>query len=145
MQTENSIKPNKFEISKHQNGKCTVLFYDNIIEDKVTDPDGVETTRYLYYMYEVEVNSRDTLAESIEANYDEWLKFAKEENAKRVVAIPDVERIAILEQAVKDIGEVIGNDNFYVIQIRDLKTMTIEDVPKLWRKKVKEKLEEESR
>ena len=30
--------------------------------------------------------------------------------------------------------------NFYVIQIRDLKTMTIEDVPKLWRKKVKEKL-----
>nr|DAY56760.1 MAG TPA: late-transcription coactivator [Caudoviricetes sp.] len=35
--------------------------------------------------------------------------------------------------------------NFYVIQIRDLKTMTIEDVPKLWRKKVKEKLEEESR
>jgi len=61
-------------------------------------------------MYEVEVNSRDTLAESIEANYYEWLKFAKEENAKRVVAIPDVERIAILEQAVKDIGEVIGND-----------------------------------
>lgn len=110
MQTENSIKPKKFEISKHQNGKCTVLFYDNIIEDKVTDPDGVETTRYLYDMYEVEVNSRDTLAESIEANYDEWLKFAKEENAKRVVAIPDVERIAILEQAVKDIGEVIGND-----------------------------------
>ena len=35
--------------------------------------------------------------------------------------------------------------NFYVIQIRDLKTMTIEDVTKLWRKKVKEKLEEESR
>ena len=110
MQTENSIKPNKFEICKHQNGKCTVLFYDNIIEDKVTDPDGVETTRYLYDMYEVEVNSRDTLAESIEANYDEWLKFAKEENAKRVVEIPNTERIAILEQAVKDIGEVIGND-----------------------------------
>lgn len=61
-------------------------------------------------MYEVEVNSRDTLAESIEANYDEWLKFAKEENAKRVVEIPNTERIAILEQAVKDIGEVIGND-----------------------------------
>ena len=110
MQTENSIKPNKFEISKYQNGKCTVLFYDNIIEDKGTDTDGVETTRYLYDMYEVEVNNRDTLAESIEANYDEWLKFAKEENAKRVIAIPDVERIAILEQAVKDIGEVIGND-----------------------------------
>ncbi len=34
--------------------------------------------------------------------------------------------------------------NFYVIQIRDLKTMTIDDVPKLWRKKVKAKLEEES-
>ena len=29
---------------------------------------------------------------------------------KRVVEIPNTERIAILEQAVKDIGEVIGND-----------------------------------
>lgn len=34
--------------------------------------------------------------------------------------------------------------NFYVIQIRDLKTMTIDDVPKLWKAKVKAKLEEES-
>lgn len=32
--------------------------------------------------------------------------------------------------------------NFYVIQIRDLKTMTIDDVPKLWKKKVEEKLKE---
>ena len=46
---------------------------------------------------------------SIEANYDEWLKFAKEENAKRVVAIPDVERISALEQAIMEIGEVLGN------------------------------------
>lgn len=35
--------------------------------------------------------------------------------------------------------------NFYVIQIRDLKTMTIDDVPKLWRVKVKKKLEESSK
>jgi len=34
--------------------------------------------------------------------------------------------------------------NFYVVQIRDLKTMTIDDVPKLWKAKVKAKLEEES-
>lgn len=34
--------------------------------------------------------------------------------------------------------------NFYVIQIRDLKTMTIDDVPPLWREKVRKKLEEES-
>ena len=34
--------------------------------------------------------------------------------------------------------------NFYVIQIRDLKTMTIADVPILWRKKVEAKLKEES-
>lgn len=33
---------------------------------------------------------------------------------------------------------------FYVLQIK-MKKMTIDDVPKLWRKKVKEKLEEESR
>lgn len=35
--------------------------------------------------------------------------------------------------------------NFYVIQIRDLKTMTIDDVPKLWRAKVKKALEESSK
>ena len=34
--------------------------------------------------------------------------------------------------------------NFYVMQIRDLKTMTIDDVPKLWRAKVKKTFEEES-
>ena len=33
----------------------------------------------------------------------------KEENAKRVVAIPDVERISALEQAIMEIGEVLGN------------------------------------
>lgn len=35
--------------------------------------------------------------------------------------------------------------NFYVIQIRDLKTMTIDDVPSLWIEKVRKKLKEESR
>lgn len=34
--------------------------------------------------------------------------------------------------------------NFYVMQIRDLKTMIIDDVPKLWREKVRKKLQEES-
>lgn len=33
--------------------------------------------------------------------------------------------------------------NFYIIQIRDLKTMTIDDVPKFWREKVKKELEED--
>lgn len=109
MKTENTVRPNKFEICDTGNGKSTVLFYDNIVEDKVKDPDGIETTRYLYDMYEIEINSRKNLEESIEANYDEWLAFAKEETAKRVISIPDTERIAILEQAIMDIGEVIGN------------------------------------
>ena len=34
--------------------------------------------------------------------------------------------------------------NFYVIQIRDLKTMTLDDVPAKWRKQVEEELEKES-
>lgn len=34
--------------------------------------------------------------------------------------------------------------NFYVIQIRDLKTMTIDDVPLKWREQVREELEKES-
>lgn len=34
--------------------------------------------------------------------------------------------------------------NFYVIQIRDLKTMTIDDVPAKWREQVRKELEKES-
>ena len=109
MQTENTVRPNKFEICDTGNGKSTVLFYDNIVEDKVIDPDGVETARYLYDMYEIEVNSRDTLAESINANYEEWLKFAKEETAKRIIPVSDTKRITACEQAIRDIGEVLGN------------------------------------
>ena len=33
--------------------------------------------------------------------------------------------------------------NFYVIQIRDLKTMTIDDVPAKWRKQVEEELKKD--
>lgn len=33
--------------------------------------------------------------------------------------------------------------NFYVIQIRDLKTMTIDDVPEKWKEKVREELEKD--
>lgn len=35
--------------------------------------------------------------------------------------------------------------NFYVIQIKDLKTMTIDDVPRLWREKVRKKLNEDKK
>ena len=39
-----------------------------------------------------------------------WINFAKEQYAKQVEKVADTERISALEQAMIDIGEVIGND-----------------------------------
>jgi len=59
----------------------------------------------------VENNYRDTLESDLEndTGYTIWLNFAKEQYAKQIISIPDTERIAALEQAIIDIGEVIGN------------------------------------
>ena len=80
MKEENNIKPEKkFEIENiSEDGKCDVVFYDNIQEETKTDGE-----KYIYDIYRITVRYRDTLEEDLENNYETWLNFAKEEMKKQ--------------------------------------------------------------
>lgn len=72
--TSSSERPaHLFEVENIRNGYCTVLFFTNI--DELTDEEG--NTYYEYDLYVLDkVNYRDTLESAIEANYEEWLNMA---------------------------------------------------------------------
>ena len=79
MQTESNLKPEKFKIEDLGNGKCVVSFFDNIVEQEVSQLDSEETTiKYVYDMYKITINNRSDLAEELENNFDYWLSFAKD-------------------------------------------------------------------
>lgn len=88
--TFSSERPKKpFQIENIRNGYCTVLFFDNI--EEFTDEEV--NTYYEYDLYVLDkVNYRETLENTIEGNFDEWLnmainfdynEIAKEVRAKR--------------------------------------------------------------
>lgn len=84
MKEENNIKPKKkFEIENiSEDGKCDVVFYDNIQEETKTDGEKI-VKAYIYDIYRITVRYRDTLEEDLENNYETWLNFAKEEMKKQ--------------------------------------------------------------
>lgn len=76
--TYSQIKPKDFDIEKaDESGMSTVLFFDNIEEIQTE-----EDTLYSYNMYKLKVPSRANLEQTIEQKYDEWLKKAKDTEAK---------------------------------------------------------------
>lgn len=78
MQTESTIKPNKFEINEVENGKCTVLFFNNIVEKEISQLGNEENKiTYVYDMYKIRANYRDNLSKEIEKNYEKWINFVK--------------------------------------------------------------------
>ena len=84
MKEENNIKPEKkFEIENiSEDGKCDVVFYDNIQEETKTDGEKI-VKAYIYDIYRITVRYRDTLEEDLENNSETWLNFAKEEMKKQ--------------------------------------------------------------
>lgn len=109
---ESDTKPNKYVVENVLNNKCDIILNDNITESTRTNEDGKEETYYIYDMYRIVKNNyRDTLESDLEDkdSYAIWLNFAKEQYAKQTVNISDTERIATLEQAIIELGEVIGN------------------------------------
>nr|DAO95502.1 MAG TPA: tail assembly chaperone protein [Caudoviricetes sp.] len=83
--TYSDIKPKKnFSIENIENGRCTVLFFDDVKEEKqemnIENKEKSEKVVYSYYIYSIEVAYRDNLEETIEANYDKWLKDIKEKD-----------------------------------------------------------------
>ena len=110
---ESDTKPNKFTIENIINGKCDIVLVEKITEKFKEDENGKKIKYYNYDMYRiVQNNYRDTLEEDLsnDIDFSVWLNFAKEQYSKQIINISEAERISALEQAIIDIGEVIGND-----------------------------------
>ena len=85
MRVESNMKPNKLKIESLENGKITVYFFDNIVEQEVTRINEQQTI-YVYDMYKIIIENRPNLEEDIEANYDIWLQFAKDYEYEKLAA-----------------------------------------------------------
>lgn len=85
MKVESKVKPKKLRMEREEKGKITVYFFDNIVEQKVTRMNEKETI-YVYDMYQITIENRPNLEEDIEANYDIWLKFAKDCEYEKLAA-----------------------------------------------------------
>lgn len=109
---ESDVRPSNYVIENILDGKCDIILHDNIIENTKEDESGETKTYYTYDIYRIVKNNyRDTLENDLsnEINFKVWLNFAKEQYLKQTINISDTERISALEQAIIDIGEVIGN------------------------------------
>lgn len=87
--TFSDIKPEKrFSIENIEDGKCTVLFFDDIKEEKqemnIENKEKSEKVVYSYDVYTIEVLYRDNLEETIATNSDKWLKDIREKEFNRV-------------------------------------------------------------
>ena len=78
MKAESNLQPiNKFEIENIIDGKCDIVFYDNV-EEIVSLAD--EEKRYSYNIYRLKANYRDDLEKDLNDNqekFEEWLELAK--------------------------------------------------------------------
>ena len=87
MKTESMTAPST--ITVEPNG-------DMILTENVTSIKRDEQTVYQYDSYRINVPYRENLKESIEANFAEWLAYAKAEEQK-----PSAEQIAQADQTLK--------------------------------------------
>ncbi|MBS5858015.1 MAG: phage tail assembly chaperone [Clostridium sp.] len=78
MKAESNLQPkNKFEIENIIDGKCEIVFFDNIQElEQLEDNEK----RYSYDTYRVKTNYRDELEQELnddQDKYNKWLELAK--------------------------------------------------------------------
>lgn len=85
MQVESSVKPNELEIEYLENGKITVSFFGNIVEQEVIRMNEKQTI-YVYDMYKIIIENRPNLEQDIQNNYDIWLQFAKDCEYEKLAA-----------------------------------------------------------
>lgn len=102
MQIESTIKPSKFKIDEVENGKCTVLFFDNIVEQSTESENKESVIKYVYDMYKVAAQYRENLAEEIENNYEKWLEFAKKEEYENLAEEIRAKRNELLKDTDKE-------------------------------------------
>ncbi len=113
---ESNVKPGKFTIENILNGYCDIVLNDNITRHtrNVYSEEAQEEVEEVYYTYDiyriVKANYRNELESELSkaTNFNKWLRFAKEQYANQPIIISEDERISAVEQAITDIGEIIG-------------------------------------
>lgn len=105
--TYSDIRPEKkFSIENIENGKCTVLFFDNVqeeVQEKHLENEGTtEKVVYSYDIYTTEVLYRDNLSETIETNFEKWLKDVKEKDYNEVATRVRAKRNEMLKETDKE-------------------------------------------
>lgn len=105
--TYSDIKPEKsFSIENVENGKCTVLFFDDIKEEQnipnLENEDVSNKKVYSYDTYSIEIPYRENLAEVIEDDLSNWLKSVKEKDYDEVAAKIREKRDQLLAESDKE-------------------------------------------
>lgn len=109
---ESDTRPEEYIIENILDGKCDIVLNENIEEHSKKDENGETKTYFTYDMYRIVKNNyRDTLENDLsnDNGFLVWLNFAKEQYANQTIDVPVIDRVKALEQAVTEIGEVIGN------------------------------------
>jgi len=102
MKAESNLKPqNEFEIENIINGKCEVVFYDNIkeIEEEI---DGEKRKKYEYDIYRLATNYRDDLEIDLNTNNDKliaWKEKAVKNETDELASIIRAERDKLLKES----------------------------------------------
>ncbi len=106
--TYSDIRPEKnFSIENIENGKCTVLFFDDIQEEKqestnMENQETVEKNVYSYDIYSIEVPYRENLEEVIESDISNWLKDVKQKAYDKAAEEIRKKRNKLLEETDKE-------------------------------------------
>lgn len=106
--TYSNIRPEKnFSIENIENGKCTVLFFDDIQEEKqesinMENQETVEKNVYSYDIYSIEVPYREKLKEVIESDISNWLKDVKQKAYDKAAEEIRQKRNKLLEETDKE-------------------------------------------
>lgn len=102
MKVESNLKPeNKFEIENIIDGKCDIVFFDNIQEIEATEENK---KKYSFDTYRLKANYRDELEKELNDDiekYKEWLKLAKDTEFNELATIIREKRNKLLQESDK--------------------------------------------
>ena len=102
MKVESNLRPeNKFEIENIINGKCDIVFCDNVQEIEATEENE---KKYSFDTYRLKANYRDELEKELNDDiekYKEWLQLAKDTEFNELATIIREKRNKLLQESDK--------------------------------------------
>ncbi len=102
MKVESNLKPeNKFEIENIIDGKCDIVFFDNVQEIEAIEENE---KKYSFDTYRLKANYRDELEKELNDDiekYKEWLQLAKDTEFNELATIIREERNKLLQESDK--------------------------------------------